>query len=101
MPRGSRSRQALPDLREQASWSPADLGCRDIVTGLAFSPDSRHLIVGGWDGLLRRLVLRPWSQNGRRAEQRDCHQRAVRDGSTAIHSIWADLPTWTRPGGAL
>jgi hypothetical protein len=48
---------SLPDLRELHSWSLADLGCRDIVTALAFSPDNRHLIVGGWEGVLRRLVL--------------------------------------------
>ncbi len=48
---------SLPDLREIHSWSLTDLGCRDIVTALAFSPDNRHLIVGGWEGVLRRLVL--------------------------------------------
>jgi WD40 repeat protein len=48
---------SLPDLRELMSWRVADLGCREIVTALAFSPDNRHLIVGGWEGVLRRLVL--------------------------------------------
>ena len=48
---------SLPELRELKSWRVADLGCREIVTALAFSPDNRYLIVGGWEGVLRRLVL--------------------------------------------
>jgi WD40 repeat protein len=48
---------SLPDLREICRWNLLDLGCRDIVCALAFSPDGRHLVLAGWEGVLRRLIL--------------------------------------------
>jgi WD40 repeat protein len=48
---------SLPVLREIASWNLTNLGCRDIVTGLAFSPDNRHLVLVGWEGVVRRLAI--------------------------------------------
>jgi WD40 repeat protein len=48
---------SLPDLRRIASWTLAHLGCRDIVTGLAFSADNRHLVLAGWEGVVRRLAI--------------------------------------------
>lgn len=48
---------SLPDLREIRQWSVAALGCRDLVCALTFTPDARHLVLGDWHGVLRRLVL--------------------------------------------
>ena len=48
---------SLPDLHELHSWNLADFGCSDIACALAFAPDGRHLVVAGWEGVLRRVVL--------------------------------------------
>ena len=48
---------SLPDLSEIRCWRLADLGCRDIACALAFAADGRHLVVAGWDGVLRRIAL--------------------------------------------
>jgi hypothetical protein len=48
---------SLPDLRERWRCNLLDIGCRDIACALAFSRDGRHLIVAGWDGVMRRLVM--------------------------------------------
>jgi WD40 repeat protein len=48
---------SLPDLQKLWSWNLRDLGCRDIACALAFAPDGRHLVVAGWEGVLRRVVL--------------------------------------------
>jgi WD40 repeat protein len=48
---------SLPDLRELQSWSLQDFGCRDISCALAFTPDGRRLVIAGWEGVLRRVVL--------------------------------------------
>jgi hypothetical protein len=47
---------SIPDLREIQRWNLTDLGCRDIVSSLAFSPDGTHVVVAGWDGVLRRVA---------------------------------------------
>jgi WD40 repeat protein len=52
---------SLPDLSEISSWGLRDLGCRDIACAVAFTPDGRHLVIGGWEGVLRRLALRAQS----------------------------------------
>lgn len=48
---------SLPDLRELWRCNLKELGCRDIACALAFAPDRRHLVVAGWEGVLRRIVL--------------------------------------------
>jgi WD40 repeat protein len=48
---------SLHDLREIDRWNLRELGCRDISCALAFTPDARRLIVGGWEGVLRSVVL--------------------------------------------
>jgi WD40 repeat protein len=48
---------SLPDLRELQSWSLRDFGCRDISCALAFAPDGRRLVIAGWEGVLRRVIL--------------------------------------------
>jgi hypothetical protein len=47
----------LPDLRELGRWNLRTLGCRDIACALAFAPDNRHLVLAGWEGVLRRVSL--------------------------------------------
>ena len=54
---------SLPHLREICRWNLPDLGCRDIVCALAFSPDGGHLVLAGWEGVLRRLILPNTSHN--------------------------------------
>ena len=49
--------RTLPTLTEIARWYLADLGCRDLATALAFAPDNTALIVGGWEGVIRRIAL--------------------------------------------
>jgi WD40 repeat protein len=49
--------RTLPTLTETARWYLPDLGCRDLATALAFARDNTALIVGGWDGVLRRIPL--------------------------------------------
>jgi WD40 repeat protein len=48
---------SLPDLREIQCWKLRDFGCRDIACALAFAPDGKRLVVAGWEGVLRRVVL--------------------------------------------
>jgi hypothetical protein len=48
---------SLPNLHQIYQWNLWELGCRDIACALAFAPDGRRLILGGWEGVLRRLVL--------------------------------------------
>ena len=48
---------SLPDLREIECWKLQDFGCRDISCALAFAPDGQRLVVAGWDGVLRSVVL--------------------------------------------
>jgi len=48
---------SLPNLAEVHRWHLHDLGLWDISCALAFVPDSRYLIVAGWEGVLRRVVL--------------------------------------------
>lgn len=48
---------SLPDLREIRCWKLRDFGCRDIACALAFGPDGKCLVVAGWEGVLRRVVL--------------------------------------------
>jgi hypothetical protein len=48
---------SLPDLREIQCWKLQDFGCRDISCALAFAPDGQRLVVAGWEGVLRSVVL--------------------------------------------
>jgi len=48
---------SVPDLREIQCWNLRDFGCRDISCALAFAPDGQRLVVAGWEGVLRRVVL--------------------------------------------
>jgi WD40 repeat protein len=48
---------SLPELRQLQSWKLSDLGCRDIACAVAFTPDNNYLIVAGWEGVVRRIVL--------------------------------------------
>jgi hypothetical protein len=48
---------SLPDLSEIQGWSLLELGCWDLSCALAFTPDGGHLVVAGWEGVLRRIVL--------------------------------------------
>jgi WD40 repeat protein len=48
---------SVPDLKQVQCWTLGDLGCRDIVCALAIAPDGRHLLLGGWEGVLRRIVV--------------------------------------------
>lgn len=41
----------------QQCWKLRDFGCRDISCALAFAPDGQRLVVAGWEGVLRRVVL--------------------------------------------
>lgn len=59
---------SLPDLQEIHSWTLRDFGCRDIATTLAFAPNGRQLVVGGWEGVLRRLAV-PTSAESATASQ--------------------------------
>ena len=49
--------RTLPTLTEIARWYLPDLGCRDLATALAFTPDNTGLIVAGWEGVIRRIAL--------------------------------------------
>ena len=49
--------RALPSFTEMARWYLPDLGCRDLATALAFTPDNTGLIVAGWEGVIRRIAL--------------------------------------------
>jgi WD40 repeat protein len=49
--------RSLPDLREIWQCNLLEFGCRDIACALAFAPDGRRLILAGWEGVLRRIVL--------------------------------------------
>ena len=48
---------SLPHLHELHRWDLMALGLWDISCALAFVPGGRHLIVAGWEGVLRRVVL--------------------------------------------
>jgi WD40 repeat protein len=48
---------SLPNLSELHRWNLRDFGLWDTSCALAFVPGGRHLIVAGWDGVLRRVVL--------------------------------------------
>jgi WD40 repeat protein len=48
---------SLPNLTELHRWHLSDFGLWDISCALAFVPGGRHLIVAGWEGVLRRVVL--------------------------------------------
>jgi WD40 repeat protein len=48
---------SLPNLREIWRCNLWALGCRDIACAVAFTPDGRRLILAGWEGVLRRIVL--------------------------------------------
>jgi hypothetical protein len=48
---------SLPNLTELHRWHLKALGLWDISCALAFAPGNRHLIVAGWEGVLRRVVL--------------------------------------------
>ena len=48
---------SLPDLKEIQRWDLRAFGLWDISCALAFVPTGRHLIVAGWEGVLRRVAL--------------------------------------------
>jgi WD40 repeat protein len=48
---------SLPDLREIECWKLQDFGCRDVSCALAFAPDGQRLVVAGWEGVLRSVLL--------------------------------------------
>ena len=47
----------LPDVTQVRSWNLQDLGCRDLSCALAFAPDGRRIVIAGWEGVIRRIVL--------------------------------------------
>ena len=49
--------RTLPSLKEISSWYLPDLGCADLSCAIAFTPDNSRLVVAGWEGVIRRLLL--------------------------------------------
>jgi WD40 repeat protein len=58
---------SLPELHQLHSWKLRDFGCRDTASAVAFSSDNRYVIVAGWEGVLRRVIL-PHSGGDRAAQ---------------------------------
>lgn len=49
--------RTLPSLTEIGRWYLPDLGCGDLACAVAFTPDNTRMIVAGWEGVIRRIVL--------------------------------------------
>jgi WD40 repeat protein len=53
--------RTLPRLTEVRRWYLPDLGCADLSCAITFTPDKSSLVVAGWEGVIRRMLLSPGS----------------------------------------